>query len=219
MSKINQSGYKKLLVVLCGVFWLHSSWALDVTLLGGLSLSSPTTSTLPTGASTAVPLTVKGSSQTAFGILLDKHISRMFALETGAIYSKDKFNATYQSSINNDFASNTLQVPLLLRFTGFRFISVGVGGYWGYGAGDITLTDHITSANSGVSSYSAESESKTDYGALFDARIRIPIGIRLGLVIDGRYLMGVKERETVTTGGATYKTKMMQVLAGLNFWM
>jgi len=200
---------KKTLSLLTVLFAIQplSSQA-GVTLLGGLNFAGPSY----TNASTA--MAVEANSAVSFGVLFDQSFTPLFAVESGLLYSKEKSSVT-STGFAATLATTRLHIPIMLRMTALPFVSVGVGLYYENGMGDVTVDYTVPTTTSVTQSYSDSSLKKEDYGMDFDVRFKMPLTPGLGLVLDGRYQLGLMQRSTDTALGSSYKSKNITALAGV----
>ncbi len=191
----------------------QSSQAIELTVLGGLSRSTPDV--------TPVTLTYKARNSYAGGALLGLRYKRFFGIETGAIYANNKFGSDLANvdgvSVSGDTSFNSIQIPLLLRFTVLPLISFGVGGYYSMGIGQVSETLSVggAPAATATSTYADAGLKTSDYGFLGDVRIRLPLIPTFGFILDFRYLYGFGNL-SADAAAKIYLTDM-QAFAGLQF--
>jgi hypothetical protein len=204
------------LLILALVFGLMMSQAqaASISLVGdvdssNISLGNP-------GSSTTSPKLGYGG-----GFLIDSMMTPGVGFEIGALYitrktELDGFSVNGGAASNLDVKTTAIQVPVLLRFHLLPMISIGLGGYWAYGIGNVNSTD--TSGNSLASgSYSTELIKQSDFGLLGSVGLRLPLGTGgVKLLIDGRYAYGLTDfnNGAYTT---TAKYRDVQGLVGLSF--
>ncbi|MBL7714109.1 MAG: hypothetical protein JNL01_01500 [Bdellovibrionales bacterium] len=157
---------------------------------------------IPTLSITPAPVTLPTTSGTiGFGGLLSFGAFPGFDFEVGALYTP----YTVEVPSVSKTTWNSLMIPVLLRFKLLPIVSVAGGLFY-----DLPLTDG-TVTGSGSSTV----DIKSNFGATLSGALRFPIAPTLGLLIDGRYNIGLKDTSTVA--GQTSKMGGVQILAGLNF--
>jgi hypothetical protein len=151
---------------LFGFFVAGPASAASLNLLGGLNFQD-------SGGSTS-----KGEA--SYGGTLEFNLSWRTGFEVGV------FSLGEPGSVHETLA------PAMLRFRLFRYVDLGLGGYY--------------ATSSGV----------TDYGARAGFRISLPIAMRVHFLIDGSYNYGLKDLDP--TAGV-YKNREYSAMAGLSFWL
>ena len=152
------------------------------------------------------------------GVLLEFRLLPLFGFELGALYAPRKFShATLSpSDAKITYTANMYQFPVLFRAHLGRTFSLGVGAYYAKAKGDLTV-ESVT--NSGKSSqkatFASQGLSDSDYGLASSVAISFRLLPLTYLLLDGRYLMGLKNNSTVVGGDRKYND--MQLLAGLQF--
>lgn len=206
-----------LVLILMSALLPFASYAVEVTLLGGVNMAS----TNMKYNQTLVTTTTKSSTTMAGGVLFDFPAAmNVVMIETGIIYKKAKSKVTVSAlgSVlgSSEDETTRLQIPILIRFTKLPIVSFGLGGYWEAGLGDVKNTDsagtktNISYANSG---YFAP-----DYGLLGDIRFTFPVAPKFGLVLDANYSYGLAERsnnKADATSGYSLKSSALTILAGI----
>jgi len=163
---------------------------------------------------------VQYSGETSYGagVLLEGRMAPMFGFEIGAMYAPRKFsystavpNATTVTSTNKVY-----EFPALLRFHLGRKFSLGFGGYYEVGKGNISQQ---TTSDAGSSTqnltYASQHQTDSDYGLLGSAQMAFRLTPLTHLIFDARYLMGLKNNSTVA--GSSRKYNDFELLAGLQF--
>lgn len=131
---------------------------------------------------------VSGGSQTGYGggALLDLGLGSSFSVELGGLYVQRNTAADSTSAI---------EVPVLLRYHVFRFLSLGAGMYWA----------SQSAAPADLQNY--------DFGLAGSLALSCPIFQGVALMADGRYLYGLYNVAAI--GSSNYRD--IQVLAGIRF--
>jgi len=169
----------------------HAGWGI----LGGATLSHP---------SMNPSFNLSSKAAVTGGLAFESSIAPGLGLEADVLYQTQKVEALGVTQTRKG-----INVPVMLRFHLLPLVSLGVGGYFTNGIGDID--------NNGTSgSYDASGMKKTDAGAIGSLRIAIPAGLA-SVVLDGRYQYGLSNQIKNTAGNASIKTRNIQVLAGLMF--
>lgn len=159
-----------------------------------------------------------GQSSYGGGILLEARMIPMFGLEFGALYAPRKFSFSTATPVAAKFtmSANAYEFPVLLRFHLGRFFSFGVGGYYAKAKGDIALATEMNGATSSSSTtFAAQNQSDSDYGIATSIALTSRLGPLTHLVLDGRYLIGLKNDSLAASGNMKFND--MEVLAGLQF--
>jgi len=161
---------------------------------------------------------VEYSAETSYGagLLLEGRMVPMFGFEIGAIYAPRKFS--YSTAIPNattvTSSGKVYEFPALLRLHMGRTFSLGFGGYYAMGKGDITQETTSEAGKSTQSvTYASQSQTDSDYGLLGSAQLRFRLTPLTFLLFDARYLMGLKNNSTVA--GSDRKYNDFELLAGL----
>ena len=152
------------------------------------------------------------------GLLLEFKFLPLVGLELGALVMP----RTYESSTvvptvtTTKYSAKIYQFPALLRMHLGRVLSFGVGGYYARAAGDITTETKSSAGTSAqTTTYTARSQTTTDFGALASLALYFRLAPLTHLTFDGRYAMGMKNNSTIA--GSDRKFNDMQLLAGLQF--
>lgn len=178
---------------------------LSLSAVGALNVSSVSAS------NSAATTVYSAGTGFGFGALASMPIMPAFSIELGALYVPRKFSST-SSLVTTDFTLTQLEIPLVFRFTPLPLISFGLGGYLGLGLGNVhTAVGSVKLDNS----YEIAGISKTDLGLLASAAFRLPLAPTFGLLVDARYLMGLKNSSTVAPTETKFRD--FQLLAGVNF--
>lgn len=185
--------------------------AFGLDLLGGLNRSQPSVS-----SPGLTDLTTKAGSTATYGAFLDFRLDRAFSLETG-VQVLPRTYVTDVPSLLTGYTSTIryLEVPLLLRFNALPLLSFAAGGYFAQGIGDTELVGRVGGTQIAViQSIESASIRKQDYGLLGSVRIELPLAPAIRLLVDGRYLYGLRN---VDTSGGSLKWRDLQLMGGLGF--
>jgi hypothetical protein len=148
------------------------------------------------------------------GAILDFHLMERTSFEVGGLYINRKVDDTTVGTITS---SHAIQVPVLLRFYLHPMFSIGIGGYWAHGVGNINNEDSNGNITSTVS-YAANDTKTDDEGLVGSVAVRFPLTQTMRLLIDARYNYGLTNVYTDPSGvGATSKNRDIQALVGLQF--
>lgn len=133
--------------------------------------------------------------------------------EIDGIYRKNSFGFEF-SGAESTTTMTALIVPAMLRVN-LPVISLGAGGYYSMGLGDLSQTVTFNgNTTTSSSTYEASSLEKSDYGLAASVRMSVlPLGVG-SVFIDGRYLMGMKDR---AVGAGEMKTRSFEAMLGLSF--
>lgn len=203
---INKNGYLVLVsFIVSGLAFLYaSSNALaSIAIVGALD----------SGTETGNGITHSLSAKLGFGggVLIDHPLGEGAAFEFGALYLTRKFDDT---TVGETATENMIQIPVLLRLHLVPMISIGAGGYWETGMGNVTDVGDGTGATvSG--SYNSVGAKQSDLGLVGSLRLHFPMGPGVHFLVDGRYTYGLTNISNLAGGNVTYKD--YQVLAGFSF--
>lgn len=181
------------LFLLLGLFSAPSH-ALKVGVLGGLG--STTFSMTPNSGSTF-------ESQQAFGFggSLEVDVAPFFGLEVDAIYMPRKWKQN-SSAGNYELMYSNMVIPVLLRFNGLPFISVGAGAYYSFAMGDLEAKQGTTITTSNLSSNGIK---KTGFGLIGAVGVMFDVAPMVGLGVDLRYLASISDAASNSGFDASYK--------------
>ena len=147
------------------------------------------------------------------GALVEFGMLPVFGIETGVLLVPRKYevNSFYRWQVTQDM----IQVPLVLRAHLGNILSVGFGGYYAKYRGDVEYR-YARNTNAPPISGSHYSQGLTDddYGWLASLAIYAPIAPMTRLVVDGRYVQGVKDND-LTLYEKTFRDA--QILFGIQF--
>ncbi len=141
---------------------VSQTFAVDLSTMVGVAGTGPSTSV------------VAGRSGFGLGALLGWGVHPFFSLETGVLMLEHTLATGTTMSTYTMF-----DVPLMLRFSPISLVAVGAGVYYGYQSGFKTTR--------GPAVIGAV---KDDYGAIFDASVRLPLAPLMKLRIDALYEYG-----------------------------
>lgn len=193
---------KKILAVLVlgmSVISANNANALDVSVVGGFSLYSPSYDPSINSSAKIAP---------TFGALLGFGGMGvgLFSFETGLL-SVGKKNSYSVLTTNTEFSMRAWEVPFLVRFNLLPIVSVGAGGYMQ------KYTGKLTAAGVDVS-YDSVGMKTTDFGVKLNARAGLPIAPLTSIFLDVSYKRGFVD---LSKTAATLKNSEMDLLAGINF--
>ena len=210
MKKLNISLF---VTVLCASFQANAG---EFGLAGGVSRWSPAF-TAGAGSTSAVTPSIS----TTFGAFYRFHFISIFALEIDGLYIQRKaeiaqsLNGVSQSDVT--YQSKVIQIPVILRTQLIpRYVNVGVGGYYESGMSSGVTQSGTTTGNSG---FAGANSKHSDYGLVGSLEFRLPIIPGIAFIIDGRYLYGLSQQLLDTSSGSSQKSRYIQALGGLTFWM
>ncbi|MBC7690319.1 MAG: outer membrane beta-barrel protein [Methylotenera sp.] len=135
------------------------------------------------------------------GALLEFDTSMITAFEIGALYHPRKFSAGGFSN-----TSKYILVPVQFRVHIVPMVVVGAGGYFAKGIGSSASLSF-----GGVTANGSGGTPDNDYGLMASAGLDLPLAPLFSLVLEGRYLLGLKD-----VGNSTH-WRDTQVLAGVRF--
>jgi hypothetical protein len=144
----------------------------------------------------------QAGSRFGLGVLIDSALTANFAIESGILYLPSAETTLFLGG-PTEHSWKTVQIPLALRFTGLKPLSIGAGPYFEQFLGDGTNvgTQGVLSQNWG-------------YGILFGAQARIPMTTKLDFVADARYELGLTNY-ALFPGYTTEKFNHFLMMAGI----
>ncbi|MBC7691413.1 MAG: outer membrane beta-barrel protein [Methylotenera sp.] len=157
-----------------------------------------------------------------FGVLVNIPLT-VISLQTGLLYVTKSFGIDDQSGFKDFYLKfKSLQVPVLARISPFPMLTVGLGGYYALGVGKITagaaFNDPQLPPNSRFDesgSYADTQFKRSDFGLEAAVGLKVPVDLGISIVGDARYLFGLLNRHTGTSG--SMKTRDLEFLAGVSF--
>lgn len=196
------------------IFALVAAFAAPAAFAGGISIVGAGTMTSISATNVTDP-TFKSKMGFGGGVLFDLGSGKVM-FETGALYLMRKTEWTYSfaPTLPLTVGTTAVQVPVLARFKLGSAVSLGLGGFVESGMGKVKSE---VAGISSESSYGDNNLSNLDYGALASLGFRFPMGGGGAFLIDGRYAMGLKNRNTNTASTATIKMSDFQALVGIQF--
>jgi hypothetical protein len=198
MRKISKS-----LVLVAGLLSASVSQAATLSLVGVGDLSKPSESSPSDSFGSKVGF--------GGGAVLDFHLMERTQFEVGGLYINRKIDDTTLGTITS---SHAIQVPVLLRFYLHPMISIGFGGYWAHGVGNINNEDSNGNVLS-TASYGDDGFKTNDYGLVGSVAVRFPITQTMRLLVDARYNYGLSNIENDSS--ATINNRDIQALVGFQF--
>jgi len=175
--------------------------ALKLAAVGTANFSGPriNTGTGPVTSSSTLGLGIGGLA--SFPLVPD------FRLETGLLYIKSVYSFS-----GTEFTLNHLQIPAVVRFDLLPFLSLGGGFYYSFGLGNVgTRVGNVTTDVT----YDAFNLSSSDLGAIVSAALDLTIGPASSLLVDVRYLYGLKNLTNLA--GQTFRLSSFLFLVGVKF--
>jgi hypothetical protein len=191
-------------------FYSYQVNATNFNLVGGLAI--PSASNTPSSTYVSTPLAMAYGG----GILIDFNmVPKLLAFEWGVLYMPRGYQYSFSGGSSTTLTLTTLQIPAVFRIYVLPAISIGIGGYYSYGIGNIGVS---TAGSSSTLPYGTGSLSNGDYGFLASLGIKIPLGGSwLSLIADGRYLYGLSNvnQQTVPPFPKAINLQDFQVLVGI----
>ena len=184
---------KRLSLIIVGFGFITQLSAAPFAVLGALNLTGTA------GDRIAAPgVVIGGKASLGFGVTYSATDNPIINIEFGAFYIPRKIS----TGIVNEMSLNSIETPLLLRFTLLPLISVGAGVYYAYALNSPSATD-------------AFQYSRHDLGFVFTARLDLPVLPGFGVVGDLRYLNGLRDLDNDAFN--TFYFRDIQLLAGVRF--
>ena len=189
----------------CGA---HPAYAVNINFVGSMGLGNAAVS------STSGTIVSSRSLPYGGGLLFGFRMLPKLSMELGFLYMPRAFQEKFSDDTSNGITFTTVQIPLLLRFQILNSLSIGVGGYFSHGIGNVTV---VGPASSTSHSYANANFGADDYGAIASLGIKFPLILKLSLILDGRYLYGFQNVNKVN-GVSTY-FRDLQALVGVRLGM
>lgn len=131
----------------------------------------------------------------------------ILGVEIGLMMEDRNYNVTATGQTQG--ASYLVLVWDILARVNFSAFSIGAGGYLSVSTSGYTTTQNGASQTATMSDSGL---SATDVGLVGSARLTLPIGEKLSLTADARYMYGTKD--LATRNDADAATRELQILAG-----
>jgi hypothetical protein len=201
-----RKSFRFLISLLFSVFLLPCAQAANFVLMGGSNWTHLNDSNIPGGSpnnSTGAQLGWEAGAGLNFHL-----VPQLVTFEVDGIYDHSK-----QSYGSGYLSENTIQVPAIFHLWLGHALSIGAGGFYEFGTGNAIYTDGSGNqiSSGALSNYGLNS---SNYGALADVRIRIPV--EMGhFFIDGRYLYGLKALNS--SGSDSLQSREVQTMIGYSF--
>lgn len=181
---------KKILVILAlsTTALIGNANALELNVLGGLNYGGVSTS----GAGYS-GVSIKAKGALTFGATIQFNMMPAIALEVGAFSNGNKQTITVPGgSYDQDFRS--LEIPLLVKFTGIPLVDFGGGVYYEMRPTTYNVTNSpFASPANGSNTVDQTSDELNDFGVKLNARLKIPLAPLFHFLVDGSYKMGLKD--------------------------
>lgn len=197
---------KKILVLVSAVMMMMASapsWAVNIGIVGMATLDTPSV----TGKTGTI-----GGGQFGFpggGILIEFPLGMRVGFEIDGLLNNSVWS---DSSTGVNQQSYSVEPVALFRLHFNRYITLGLGGYYGMALGSLGNTSNTKTV--GYAQYQG-GLSTSDFGAEASLGITIPLGKDVGFYLDARYLYGLDNQATK----GTWDTAAIQGLAGFQFFL
>lgn len=197
---------KKILAVLIlSTVSIGSASAIELNVLGGLTMGAPNV----TGSTT----TYKSGMGLTYGATLGFGMMPGFGIETGVLSVEKKSKATPAGETEDEMTNRAWEIPFLLRFTALPVLSFGAGGYYQLAGKTTKFKDVATGVESEVRT-SDFNKKRQDIGLKLNARGAFPVAPAISALLDVSYKMGLTDRDT--TAAVTDKNSEIDILAGVS---
>ncbi len=193
-----------LLLIAVGIFVSVPASAFELGVVGVLGYTTYAPSPAdPTS-------TYSANSGLGYGVLVDfPWVPRLLAVEGGLFYVPRSIHSV-TSLGPADTTFNSLQIPVLVRFTGLPLVSFGAGGYF---AGGLVNTSVSMNGWANPFDFSVVGLSQVDFGVLGSAALSLELLPGFNLYLDARYLLGLTNASTLP--GVTAHFEELQLLSGI----
>ncbi len=203
-----------------------SARAVNISAVGVYGMTADKADTYSTGTSFG---SAKGTI--GGGLLVEfTKAGGLLGVETGVLMTPVKYTvnvaltspATVTGAVT--VSRSQLLIPLIVRFHLGKVFSLGAGAYYGIAQGKIKQTTVLTApAEATTETEQTYSEAKYATSNLQGVgSLRMVFGgQKIGFLLEGQYLMGLKNVNTDTTAGNDGKVKTggMQFLGGVSFML
>lgn len=186
--------------------------------------NQPTTATVSGVPITNIATTTKPKLGFGGGLLFDTMMASRLGLELGVLYGARKTESItsytalgVNTSTDSISEARFVQLPLLARLWLHPMLSVGAGGYYAQGVGQVSNKNQSTGATT-KESFQDAGLKKTDYGILGSVQLRLRLSMAATLLLDGRYTQGLAN-VSATSDGTVKKFHEVQGLVGFAFGM
>ncbi len=199
---------KKILALLVvSTVFAGSASALELNVLGGLNFANSSDSGPGyTGISS------KAKAGITVGATVEFSLVPMFALEVGLFSNGNKKSVT-STLVNYDGSNRSLEIPLLLKFTGLPLAEFGAGLYYEKSPSNVTISNSTNTVLLANGDFDQSSTYETgDMGIKLDARLKLPLMPLTSILVDASYKMGLKDLDKASSD--TSKTKSYALLVG-----
>lgn len=212
------------------VFISSKALAFDVVLTGGVALDLPSYRGFGTTNTTLTASKVTPGIGFTGGMFFWLPFARVFRFETGASLLNRSYDVTLDGTqlsqaFNQSYTEHfkMLHVPFLVRLGPPRWFSLGFGGYFARGLGDVKTTNNRTTIGNVPSttpdtnnSYETEFYKRNDWGLEASLAIEIPMTKSFGILTDARYLYSLTDIGS-TSAGAKIEFRDLLLLVGARF--
>lgn len=175
----------------------------------------------PTGTVGGNDLVASNSLGYGGGLLLEYPLNDEFKLELDGLYqirnveTTNPFIATFATTTR----SQSIQVPLLLRFRAFKLFNLGFGGYFQQGIGNLRVKNEdayggTVASSSSNATYEERGLKKREFGLVGALGMVFKAG-GSRLLTEVRYVRGLSN--LATDPANTFKSTDIQFLVGLKF--
>jgi Outer membrane protein beta-barrel domain len=165
----------------------------DIAAVGGITLADPT------GANVLSNSDYNPQVGYLVGALANFYFHPNGSIELGALFVSRQYSAG-----TANFATNGFEVPGMVRWWPFPFFSIGVGGYLHQFIGNLAVSD--ASGNYNSQSFASQNLNTTDLGLVGGAQFRIPILTQCNILLDGRFLYGLTDLNSLSSTGFYERT-------------
>lgn len=146
---------------------------------------------------------------------LEWRLSRYFGLEGGLIYLGRKISVTDATvPTSADYLYHYLQAPFQMRLWIKNFFSLGLGGYYSFGVGQVSTSVGGLSVSS---TYAALNTKGYDYGLIGSVGFNFPLGSWVAVLAEGRFVYGLCDINTPPNPAGYTKWRDIQAILGFRF--
>jgi hypothetical protein len=193
---------------------VHRAHAVSISLLGVGDLTSLSHTGFTNASGTE--LSSSGTFAPGGAVALNFMLIPGLSFEVDGIYFQRKYTLSDPSSTLTGitYANNNVEGAALLRIGLIPFLSLGLGGYYCHAIGNM---QDVTDGSS--IGYDVAGFTPNDYGGVASVRFSFPIGMRVAVVADARYQLGLSNVVNAPGATASLKYSDFMGLVGLRFGM
>lgn len=146
------------------------------------------------------------------GLSLAFRLTEHLELETSLLYLHRNFSKMEGAGLQTDYTVAALQYPILVRYGLSESFTVGMGGYYSTGVGNLTRTQN---SQSHIVGYNDILLTSWELGLVTSAQYRWPLNENMSLISQARILLGLTDLDQSET--SSLYTRDLQLWSGIGF--